>query len=142
MNISRNEFIKQIGFATCLVSCSGIVSVINSCTPLIYIEGNIVNRKIKINKSDFQDKNFVLIKNKSLDAPVFLYKDEKQNYSAVLLLCTHKQCELRPTAKKLICPCHGSEFSFSGKVTNSPAVTDLISFHVSTENDMIYITLS
>jgi len=40
--------------------------------------------------------------------------------------CTHRQCQLKIGAhRSFFCPCHGSTFDSSGKVTDGPAKRDL-----------------
>ena len=54
------------------------------------------------------------------------------------MLCTHVNCELSATSKSLICPCHGSEFSVKGEVTQGPAQRNLKEFTTrETENEII-----
>jgi cytochrome b6-f complex iron-sulfur subunit len=65
----------------------------------------------------------------------------EDDYSALLLQCTHKGCELQPQGNFLICPCHGSEFTNKGVVQNPPAEQNLKTFKTSTDNENIYIYL-
>jgi len=40
--------------------------------------------------------------------------------------CTHRQCKLKVASRRsFYCPCHGSTFDSSGKVTEGPAKRDL-----------------
>jgi len=56
-----------------------------------------------------------------------VYKDEEDQLYAVDTTCTHLGCELNwnDAEKSWDCPCHGSRFSYEGKVLNGPAVRDL-----------------
>lgn len=46
---------------------------------------------------------------------------------AVSAVCTHQGCEVKwdTATKKLVCPCHGAEFTTAGKVLRGPARTPL-----------------
>ena len=57
--------------------------------------------------------------------------------------CTHLGCLInRVEGDKLVCPCHGSEFSTSGKVIKGPAYQPLkkVEFRVSEQKDFIIIS--
>jgi Rieske Fe-S protein len=45
---------------------------------------------------------------------------------AISSYCTHRRCQLEPQANgSFHCPCHGSDFSSTGKVIHGPATRDL-----------------
>lgn len=56
-----------------------------------------------------------------------IYKDEKAQIYAVKPYCTHLGCELtwNNLEKTWDCPCHGSRFTYDGKVLNEPAIEEL-----------------
>ena len=99
------------------------------------------NGKLKIKKSDFGESSWAVVKSARTNAPVFLSKRDSKIYDAVLLLCTHKQCEVKPSGTLLACPCHGAEFSFDGKVLKDPADKDLLTYETSSDDTNVYIHL-
>jgi glycine/D-amino acid oxidase-like deaminating enzyme/nitrite reductase/ring-hydroxylating ferredoxin subunit len=52
-----------------------------------------------------------------------VYRDDKNFLHLVSTECTHLQCTVKwnPDEKSWDCPCHGSRFSYKGKVINGPA---------------------
>lgn len=56
-----------------------------------------------------------------------IYKDENGKIYAIKPYCSHLGCELswNNLEKTWDCPCHGSRFTYEGKVLNEPAVEDL-----------------
>mgnify|MGYP005842222241 CR=1 FL=1 len=62
----------------------------------------------------------------------FIIFDGDKNVWAVSRKCTHLGCRLNIDEKKkiLICPCHQSKFTFTGKVISGPAGKDLALFPV------------
>lgn len=56
-----------------------------------------------------------------------VYRDEAGAVHAVHAVCTHMGCTVawNSAEKSWDCPCHGSRFSQTGEVLNSPAVEDL-----------------
>lgn len=59
-----------------------------------------------------------------------IYRDTEDTLHVVDAACTHLQCTIRwnNDEKSWDCPCHGSRFTYKGKVMNGPANEDL-SYH-------------
>ncbi len=80
----------------------------------------------KINKvSDLKNGQATVIE--SGKEKIAVYKDMKGKIHSVSAVCTHMGCIVLWNNAELTwdCPCHGSRFSFEGKVIQSPANTDL-----------------
>lgn len=146
--MDRKTFINQCGIA-CLGSLA-IGGLIAGCSTSTYLaNATLQNNLLLVKKSEFvQVKNnittarkFVLVRTEKLPFPIGVYHLQDNNYSALLMQCTHKGCELQPNNDYLICPCHGSEFSNMGVVQNPPAEQNLQSFKVTVDNENIYIHL-
>ncbi|MBK9247047.1 MAG: Rieske (2Fe-2S) protein [Ignavibacteria bacterium] len=82
---------------------------------------------------------YVLIKTEKHKYPLCVYKIDDNKYSALLMRCSHKGCELNPQGDYLVCPCHGSEFTNTGIVQSPPAAQNLTTFPTTTDNENIYI---
>lgn len=56
-----------------------------------------------------------------------VYKDENEKVFIVSSRCPHLGCQLtwNPDEKTWDCPCHGSRFSYSGKLIDGPAQTSI-----------------
>jgi len=146
---SRRDFLKTTcGFSGVLISGSAVAALLESCTSVKFISAAEVNGVLSVNKNEFLQQSFVVVKTSALAFPVYLAKittanssGERENYSALFMRCTHKQCEVKPAGSVLYCPCHGSEFSTTGKVLKEPASVDLEKFPVSSDTQNIYIHL-
>lgn len=146
--MDRNEFIKTCGFV-CLGG-TALVVFLQSCASANYFaQFTLKDNQISIKKSEFikTEKNktnirkYILVRNEKFSYPIGIYKLSEDEYSAILMQCTHKGCELQPQGNFLICPCHGSEFTNTGIVQNPPAEQNLQTFKTSTDNENIYIHL-
>ena len=73
------------------------------------------------------------------DCENLVWTQNENNYVALLLLCTHKGCDVRPAGSILACPCHGAEFSSDGRVLKGPATADLVKYKTRSDNENIYI---
>tara|TARA_B110000211_G_C13951247_1_gene496297 strand:+ start:153 stop:578 length:426 start_codon:yes stop_codon:yes gene_type:complete len=139
---SRRDFIKTTG-TTALGVCCGLatVSVLQGCSIVKEIPVKVANKEVKIPLGKFLEETELIAYNDRLPAPIFIKKISEEKYEAFLMLCTHKVCELKATNTNLICPCHGSEFSKSGKVLEGPAPTDLKEYKTELITDYLIITL-
>ena len=63
-----------------------------------------------------------------------LYKDEHGELHGVGPVCTHLKCSVawNNAEQSWDCPCHGSRFSFEGKVLTGPADHDLEKVEIKT----------
>lgn len=137
--MKRRKFIKKCGAVG--LSCMAGQSILTSCSAVVYAPHTVVNNQIIVKKFDFpSDTNYVLVKDDRLPAPIYLCKLTGENYVALLMECTHKKCEVQPFADQLHCPCHGSEFTNTGKVLEGPAEVDLKKFQVTTDTVNIFIS--
>lgn len=57
--------------------------------------------------------------------PLLITRHSADHYSAVTMICTHRQCALHLRRDQLICPCHGSRFTTAGALLQGPAQTPL-----------------
>ena len=83
----------------------------------------------------------MLIRAAQFNYPIIVYRLAEGTYSALLMECTHKNCELQPQGAYLVCPCHGSEFSNTGVVQNPPAEENLRTFQITQDHEHLYIQL-
>lgn len=143
----RSEFTKLCGagclglsfFGTILQSC-GSTKIINSS-----IEGDHmivpVSEFEMIKNEKIRYRPYLVAQNNLLKYPICIYRHNANEYSALLMRCTHQGTELQVFGDRLQCPAHGSEFGNKGNVTNGPASTDLRTFPVIIDNNQLKIFL-
>lgn len=146
--MDRKEFIKSCGYV-CLGGAA-FMTLFQSCAGTTYFaQTSFENNRIAIKKSEFiqtkkekvKERKFVLVKTEKSAFPICVYKISETEYTALLLQCTHKGCELQPQGSYLVCPCHGSEFTNKGEVQNPPAERNLQTYKTTIDNENIYIHL-
>ena len=145
--MDRIKFIKTCGLA-CL-SITGMTYV-SACTQSSMINAKISGSDIVFPLSDFetikknvkQYKKYLIIHNEKLKYPICVFRSEKNEYTALLMQCTHQGAELQVFGDKLQCPAHGSEFDNKGIVQSSPANKDLRTFPIKIDNNNIKISLA
>jgi len=84
---------------------------------------------------------YVIVRHDELQYPICVYHIKGDEYSALLLRCTHQGAELQVAGEQLTCPAHGSEFNKQGKVMQGPASAGLRSFPVTVVNKQLFIDL-
>ncbi|GAA4465020.1 hypothetical protein GCM10023189_45090 [Nibrella saemangeumensis] len=106
------------------------------------------NKAIQIARKEFEAvskkgevtiRPFILVEMKGQSHPIYVYRFNDTEYSAVLMKCSHQGNELNAHDGYLTCPGHGSEFDNRGKVTEGPAEKPLTTFRVSSDPQHIYI---
>ena len=125
-------------------------TILSGCQTTHYATGTLEQNGISVMKSEFtfmkkdqlQTRSYIIVRNDALQFPIYLYHLSENNYSALLMKCTHQGTELQAAGDHLHCPGHGSEFNNKGMVTEGPAETALRSFKVTTDPDKVFIYLS
>lgn len=145
--MERRKFIKSCCYTTIGIPVMG--SLLQSCGSIYYANVIAEPKRLILPKSEFievrkekkKERSFVLINPEETKFPISIYKTEEGNYVASLMKCTHRGCELNIGGGIYSCPCHGSEFTMTGKLLEGPADTDLKTFKIETDNENIYIYL-
>ncbi len=145
--MDRKEFIT-----TCGLACMGTLvtgTLLTSCTSMKRVDGTITGDYIALNPKEFEKikkdktvfRDYIIVQNNSLRFPICVYRIEENNYSALVMECTHQGQELTAYGDKLHCSSHGSEFDKMGNVTNGPAYDPLKTLPVTTEGGMLRISI-
>jgi len=146
--MNRKEFLHTCGCAA--LGALAVGSLTTGCANTMYIAkhsrvGKVVviplSEFVDVTSTQFQQLPFVIINVQEQKYPIAVYAHPDQTYSALLLRCTHRNCELQPQNEFLQCPCHGSEFTSRGVVQSPPALVNLESFLVTKQNNNVEVHL-
>jgi Rieske Fe-S protein len=73
--------------------------------------------------------------------PIMVTRIDGTTVAAFSVICPHLGCKVGlPQNGVIVCPCHGSTFTMSGKVTTGPAKTDLYRFDATLNGTAVTIT--
>lgn len=72
---------------------------------------------------------------------IMLIRTDESTFIAVSTICRHKGCTVELEGDKFVCPCHGSEYTKEGKVTQGPAKTDLKAFETMFDSKSGQVTI-
>jgi cytochrome b6-f complex iron-sulfur subunit len=146
--LKRRDFIVtggQAGLGFCLAAVLG-----ESCgAAAYYAQATVDAEKVSVRKTEFQylkkeelrQRNYVFVKPPGAEFPVCLYKSG-DTYTACLMRCTHRGCEVEVQGSRYVCPCHGSEFTTAGIVLEGPADRPLKTFKTDQDENFVHILLS
>ncbi|MBA4056806.1 MAG: Rieske Fe-S protein [Marivirga sp.] len=143
---------RRVFTKTCIICLSGsvIAPLFTGCkSTTYYTKGNLESNGISVFKSDFTYVNnnqssirqYLIVRNDAMEFPIYLYRFSDNEYSALLMQCSHQGNELQASGDYLHCSAHGSEFNNKGVVAQGPAEKNLRTFKVSTDGDKIFIDL-
>lgn len=96
---------------------------------------------VRVARTEFDGSPGVLLRTADDPMPVYVHRHSEARYSAVLTRCTHQGCEAEPEAERIVCPCHGSEYAFDGRVLQGPAERPLTRYPVSISGDEIHVEI-
>ena len=145
MILNRRDFVKD-----CSKACVGVIGLsflLESCKPLKQINVTTKDKMISIPLTEFGEvakkpRRSILVRAVELPVPILVYKLGADQYSALLLQCSHQGAELSVSGDILTCPAHGSEFDKKGAVIQGPAEHNLNSYRVTSDAENIFIHLS
>ena len=72
----------------------------------------------------------------------FIQRTGKTKFLALSMICTHKKCDVDYIGNGFECPCHGSTYSSTGKVTGGPAKKNLKSYKTTYDADNNTLTIN
>ena len=81
----------------------------------------------------------VLVEDPLSDLPIYVHRKTDGSYVAVSTRCGHRGCQVEPAAAKLVCPCHGSEYTFEGAILQGPTLRPLERYRVTVEGEAAVI---
>jgi Rieske Fe-S protein len=134
---------RRAFLATC--AAAPLVPLAASCARMSYVPGMLAaDGRVLVSRAEFPADGdaFALVDAPGLRFPVYVHRHGPDEYSAVLTRCMHRGCTVEPTQGRLICPCHGSEYTTVGAVLKGPTEAPLIRFPVTTDAEHILIDVS
>lgn len=140
---SRRDFIKRSVCAGVLGTAALSTLSIND---LLARAGEYSSKDLEgiskvINLSDYPDLDhnggYAMV-----TSSVILIRASSKNFRALNIKCPHKGCEVDYDGKSFTCPCHGSEFTGTGKVTSGPATKNLKSYKTTYSEEDSTVTIN
>lgn len=110
--------------------------------PLASVNGSVNGRTVSITieaGSPLASTGTAAIVRTSIGA--FLVSRAGDAFTVLTAVCTHQGCEVTGfTNTRYVCPCHGSQFTTSGTVSNGPATRALQAFNAQFAGGVVTFT--
>lgn len=140
--MERRQFIKSSCNICLLGSVGMLLPQLTGCSPSYSVfKTEIVNKKLQVPLSLFEKLNFQLIRPAGWYYDIAVQKKDNQQYTALLLRCTHHDTQLDVGSHGYQCSLHGSKFDADGNVRKGPAEHALTQFKTFVQNDQLIIEL-
>lgn len=123
---------------TFVLSCAA-VPFVGGCVRYHFVHGTLDEGRVVVARRLLQGHPYALVETPSLTFPIFLHEATPGEFTAVLTRCMHRGCTVEPADDRLVCPCHGSEYTNTGEVLKGPTEKPLITFAVRHDAQNIYI---
>jgi nitrite reductase/ring-hydroxylating ferredoxin subunit len=142
MAMRRRDFVRRLPVVTTGLAI-GLASVpLTACAGAPYLVPRVRPGGLVVPASALAASDFAFVQAPGMERPVFLHRDGLGELIAVLASCTHQGCQPEPVGERLVCPCHGSEFSFTGALLEGPADRPLELLEVSEVDGEIVVWTS
>lgn len=123
----------------CLLMASGPAVFLAGCAGVHAAPFTVEGDRLAVPLASLDADGAAVLAGSSLAAPVLVRRTAEGVYTAVLLRCTHRGCTVEPAGDRLACPCHGSEFAFTGEVLQGPAADPLLRLDVTRDGDRLLV---
>ena len=139
--MERRNFIKTTCKLCLLGSAGFLLTQLESCAPatgnsLYKTEASNNQLEIPLSLFDKSSLQFISVKGWYFDIAV---QKNKNDYTALLLQCTHQSNQLTTVSDGYSCSLHGSRFDKNGNVTNGPAEAPLKKYKTSVNQTNLII---
>ncbi|MGE0158050.1 MAG: ubiquinol-cytochrome c reductase iron-sulfur subunit [Gemmatimonadales bacterium] len=120
----------------------GVAAVsLGGCAGARYVVPRVGEGRLVVPLAEIEQEGEAFLRAPEMQRPVYVRRLESGELSAVLASCTHQGCQPDPIGDRLVCPCHGSEFAFDGRVLQGPAERPLPRYDVTIEGDDLVVWL-
>lgn len=138
-SISRRAFVRRLPVVT--GGLAGGLCVVASwgCAGTPWVTGSLRPDGILFPVSALGVEGGGFVHAPGMERPLYVHRDGDGEWVAVLASCTHRGCQPDSFDGRLVCPCHGSEFSLDGQVLEGPADRPLTRYAVTTEGDDLLV---
>lgn len=128
--VDRRTFMRRLPAVTTGVAAAVSAATLSACAATPYLTPVTVPEGLSVAVADLAPEDAAFVQAPGMERPIYLHRAASGGWVALLASCTHRGCQPEPLADRLVCPCHGSEFSLTGDVIEGPADEPLRRFDV------------
>lgn len=137
--ISRRAFVRRLPVVTGGLAGGLCTAASWGCAGTPWVTGSLRPEGILFPADALGVAESGFVHAPGMERPLYVHRDADGEWVAVLASCTHRGCQPESFDGRLVCPCHGSEFSLDGRVLEGPADRPLTRYAVTTEGDDLLV---
>jgi nitrite reductase/ring-hydroxylating ferredoxin subunit len=138
--IDRRRFLRQVEVLAGGVMCGALPLLAGGCAARArYVTPTVLGDRLAVPAARLGAAGGLLVEDPRSDLPIYLRRTADGAYTAVSTRCGHRGCQVEPGAEKMVCPCHGSEYTFAGEILQGPTERPLARYRVTADADTVYI---
>lgn len=137
----RRDFVRRLPVVTTGLVAGVSTLSLTACAGVPYVVPGVRPGGLVVSAATLAERGAVFLQSPGMDRPVYVRRDAEGEIVALLASCTHRGCQPEPVGDRLVCPCHGSEFSLTGRVLAGPAERPLTRYSVSEQGEEVIVWL-
>jgi cytochrome b6-f complex iron-sulfur subunit len=142
--IDRRNFLREMETVVATALCGGRAALpilISACGGARYVTPSRSGMQLRVSLAQVSSPQGAIVEVGDGQLPLYVRQLGDKRFSAVSTRCMHRGCQVEPGSDRLICPCHGSEYSFEGSVLRGPTEMPLVRYLVTSDETQVYIHL-
>jgi Rieske Fe-S protein len=140
--MQRRKFLKSTCNSCLMVSAGLLFGELVSCSPSTQVfKAPVVDKSVSVPLTLFLVPGVQLVRPQGWYYDIAVQKKDDQNFTALLLKCTHQQNQLVRSSNGYTCNLHGSQYNLDGTVIKGPAEFSLKHFTTTVNQNQLVIHL-
>lgn len=138
--MERRAFLRRLPMLSAGLAAGAATLPLVSCGGTRYLLPREARDRLVVPLSSLPVGSDAFLQTPSMERPIWVRRAGDE-ITALLARCTHRGCQPEPVGDRLACPCHGSEFSWTGEVLEGPAERPLTRYEAAIEGDEVVVRL-
>jgi cytochrome b6-f complex iron-sulfur subunit len=137
----RRDFVRRLPVVSSGLVLGASSLSVGACGGMAYLTPTGAPGRLVVRRAQLDAEGQAFVQAPGMGRPVYLRRSGSGEVVALLASCTHNGCQPAPVGGRLVCPCHGSEFSLEGEVLEGPADRPLTRYEVTEDGAEVVIWL-
>jgi Rieske Fe-S protein len=141
--IARRQFLQECGMACASLLAAPLLIGQQGCAsmPVLHAQATSTST-VRIDVVSLATTGSVIVRCPSLRDDLFVTRNARGEWRALLMHCTHRDQPLGANANGLFCTSHGSTFDLDGHVLTAPATVPLLRYSIEEIDNELVIDVS
>ncbi len=141
--MNRRRFLSEVERLSVGLAASSARLPLVGCGGRSYVRGVVTDNRLHVPVALLDSGGTdLLVEAPRQRWPLLVVRHADGRLTTVSTRCMHRGCQVDPVADRLVCPCHGSEYTREGAVLKGPTRAPLHRFATRIEGEEIVIDLN